>query len=63
MHDVLGQKLNVGDSVLVPAKIAHLDPTDNYCNCTLETVAGRRPDNAKDYIYAINTGTIIKVSG
>jgi len=64
MHDARGKALKVGDTVLIPARVAELSTTsDEYCNVTVETQIGRRPDGAKERICAINTGVLIKVSG
>ncbi len=30
----------------------------DYCNVSLQTVTGRRPDGAKEQIRAINTGVL-----
>lgn len=59
MHDKNGTPLKEGDIVLVPAIIKSLYPTEDYCNISLESVHGRRPDGVKEQIYAINTGVVI----
>lgn len=56
MHDARGRELKVGDVVLVPAKITQLSATPDYCNVTVESLFGRRPDGAKEHVNAINTG-------
>lgn len=61
MHDVNGTKLKVGDIVMIPCKITALNPSDDFCNVSLETVHGRRPDLAKENFYAINTGVTVLV--
>lgn len=61
MHDRNGQALQVGDKVTIEAVITELHPTEDYCNVTLETVHGRRPDGLKEKIYAINTGVVDKI--
>lgn len=61
MHDRNGQLLAKGDKVIVEAVITDLSATEDYCNVTLETVYGRRPDGAKEHIHAINTGVVEKV--
>lgn len=60
MHDSNGNLLKVGDRVLIPCIIKELSPQDDFCNCRLETEFGRRPDNNKETIYAINTGVVVK---
>ncbi len=63
MHDANGTLLKVGDRVLIPAIIKRLDIGEEFCNVSLETTLGRRPDKAKESISAINTGVLIKVAG
>jgi hypothetical protein len=59
MHDKNGTPLRNGDTVLIEATIIELLAADDYCNVSLETVAGRRPDGQKERIYAINTGVLV----
>ena len=60
MHDAKGRALAQGDTVLVPAKVKEISATEDYCNVTLETCLGRRPDGMKETIYAINTGVTLR---
>lgn len=62
MHDALGRPLKKGDNVVILAKIAGLQPTDDFCNVDIETVLGRRPDGEKEHISAINTGVLLKAT-
>lgn len=63
MHDSRGKSLKVGDLVLIPAVIVELSTsTDDYCNVSLETQIGRRPDGCKERICSINTGVLVKIS-
>jgi hypothetical protein len=58
MHDRNGTPLQVGDIVLLPARITNLnDSIPNYCNVTLESAYGRRPDDAKETL-CLNTGVV-----
>lgn len=59
MHDKNGTELKVGDLVLVPAKITSLNSGEDYCNVSIETLHGRRPDGAKETMGAINTGVLV----
>lgn len=60
MHDKNGTELKVGDIVLVPAVITQLSTgTEEYCNVSIETVHGRRPDGSKERMSAINTGVLV----
>lgn len=59
MHDHNGKPLRLGDTVMVPCHITQLDSsTDNYCNVTVETFHGRRPDNTKAFFFGINTAQL-----
>lgn len=60
MHDANGTPLKKGDRVLIPAEIVDLSPGEEFCNVSLETAYGRRPDGNKERISAINTGVLIK---
>jgi hypothetical protein len=62
MHDAKNRPLNVGDTVLIPAKVTGLHPTEDYCNVAVESILGRRPDGAKEHIYAINTGVMLRAN-
>jgi len=62
MHDALGKPLKVGDHVLIMAKVTDLSPGEEFCNVTVETTLGRRPDGLKERISAINTGVLVKTS-
>lgn len=59
MHDRNGTPLQEGDVVLIPARILDLHAGEEYCNVDLETIHGRRPDQAKERISAINTGVLV----
>lgn len=60
MHDMKGRELKVGDRVLVPCRIKQITANDGYCNVTLESAVGRRPDGAKETL-AINTGVTLRI--
>ena len=62
MHDARGKALKKGDLVLVPAKIVEVSEGPDYCNVTIESQIGRRPDGQKERWSALNTGVLIKVS-
>ena len=61
MHDRNGKPLAVGDLVVIHAKVTALQPTEDYCNVSLETTHGRKPDGMKETFYAINTAVVDKV--
>ncbi len=52
----------MGDAVLIPAVVVELSSSgDDYCNVTVETQIGRRPDGQKERICAINTGVLLRI--
>lgn len=59
MHDRNGTPLKKGDTVLIPAVITDLSSSEEYCNVSLQSVHGRRPDGAKESIQHINTGVLV----
>lgn len=61
MHDARGKALKKGDFVLIPAVITELYETEEYCNVSVRSQIGRRPDGAKETVSAINTGVLIKI--
>jgi hypothetical protein len=62
MHDYKNRPLNRGDTVLIPAVITELSATEDYCNVTVESLYGRRPDGLKEHVYAINTGVLLRAN-
>lgn len=63
MHDAKGRPLKVGDKVRVDATVTQLNEgTEDYCNVSIETVFGRRPDGAKEHMSAINTGVLLRAN-
>lgn len=61
MHDANGKPLKVGDRVVIEAEITGLYPSEEYCNVSLCTTLGRRPDGCKETISTMNTGMLVKV--
>lgn len=59
MHDKNGTPLQLGDLVLIPARIVQLAAGEDFCNVSLETTHGRRPDSKPEYIGAINTAVLV----
>lgn len=60
MHDANLKELKKGDVVLVPCVITELSSTDDYCNVSVQSVYGRRPDGMKETISAVNTGVLLR---
>lgn len=59
MHDANGTALTKGDIVLIEAEITELSPSEEYCNVSLKTVLGRRPDGLPENLQAFNTGVMV----
>ena len=60
MHDMNGTRLKVGDKVYIPCVITAVsEGTEDYCNVSLKTEHGRRPDGRKETFSAINTGQLL----
>lgn len=59
MHDRNGTPLKKGDLVMIPAIITELSPNEDYCNVTVKTLDGRRPDGKEETISAINTAVMV----
>ncbi|MBN8955722.1 MAG: hypothetical protein J0H17_03890 [Rhizobiales bacterium] len=62
MHDAKNRELKIGDTVLIAAKVTQLSPGEEYCNVSVQSVFGRRPDGAKETISAINTGVMLRAN-
>lgn len=62
MHDAKGRPLKAGDLVLVPCRVKETNATEDYCNVTLETVFGRRPDGMVEHIGGINTAVTLRAN-
>lgn len=58
MHDRNGTPLKIGDWVMLEAVVTELYTGEDYCNVTIESVHGRRPDGMKEHVSAINTGVL-----
>ena len=61
-HDVNNNLLAEGDEVILRAKVKSIQAGEDYCNVTIESVHGRRPDGLKESVSAINTGVLEKIS-
>ena len=60
-HDAHGNLLTIGDVVSVLCTVTEIQDGEEFCNVTLTSVRGRRPDGAKETIYAINTAVTVRV--
>ena len=60
MHDARGRLLKAGDKVLLIGTITQLHATEDFCNVTVQSTFGRRPDGMKENISAINTGVLLR---
>lgn len=62
MHDRNGTRLKVGDRVLLPCTITGIsEGTEDYCNVSVQTEYGRRPDGQRQSFSAINTGQLVLI--
>lgn len=59
-HDAKGQKLNVGDDVLIPAKVTQICEGEDFCNCTVELEHKMPPNMTASSFSAINTRQVEK---
>lgn len=59
-HDRFNRLLKVGDVVLVPMVVKDIFATEEYCNCFLESIYGRRPDGHKETLSSVNTGVLVR---
>ena len=62
MHDAKGRELKQGDRVVIVGVVTQVSSTENYCNVSVESVLGRRPDGAKETMSAINTGVLLRAN-
>lgn len=62
MHDAKGRELKKGDIVLIPAVITETYATEDFCNLSVETILGRRPDGAKERFSAFNTAVVLRAN-
>jgi len=62
MHDAKGRPLKKGDIALIPVVVNDTYASEEYCNVSLETLYGRRPDGNKEKFSAINTGQILRAN-
>ena len=60
-HDAHGNLLAIGDVVSVLCTVTEVQAGEEFCNVTLTSVRGRRPDAVKETIYAINTAVTVRV--
>jgi hypothetical protein len=60
-HDVRGNVLKVGDTVVLVLKVTDLASSEDFCNAVLESVHGRRPDGEKETLCSINTGVLERI--
>ncbi|MEI9995081.1 MAG: hypothetical protein WDM91_10835 [Rhizomicrobium sp.] len=62
MHDAKSRPLSKGDVVLIPVIITDLSSAEDYCNVSVQSIFGRRPDGSKENISAINTGVLLRAN-
>lgn len=62
MHDAKGRPLKEGDRVLIPGRITSTCATDEFCNVTVESLIGRRPDGSKETFSGFNAGVVLRAN-
>lgn len=62
MHDAQNRELKIGDVVLIPATITQVSENPDFCNVSVQTFFGRRPDGKTENISAINTGVLLRAN-
>jgi hypothetical protein len=62
MHDRNGTPLKLGDIVTVKFRITATSSSADYCNVTLESVEGRKPDGAKETLVGNAAVTVLQES-
>ena len=62
MHDGMGRELKVGDIIVIPAVVKSVSTGPDYCNVSVETIGGRRPDGQKNHYGDINTGQLYRAN-
>ena len=60
--DKNGQQLQVGDEVLLRARVKFLSATENFSNVTIETIEPMYP-GAHSVVLHLNTKQVEKVEG
>ncbi len=60
-HDAHNNLLQEGDEVILRLLVKSVQPGEDYCNCNLVSLHGRRPDGLKESLSAINTGVLEKI--
>ena len=61
-HDFEGTKLEVGDTVILFARVVSIQEGEEYCNCTIKPLYAMPPYKAEDafQLSSINTRQLIK---
>jgi hypothetical protein len=62
MHDARGRELTKGDRVVLVATVVDLQAGEDYCNVSIESTEGRRPDGSKERVSSINTGVLLRAN-
>jgi hypothetical protein len=57
-HTRTGKELQVGDRVLIEAVVEAIGTGEDYCNATVRTEIGRKPDGARD-VFTLNAHQLV----
>lgn len=62
MHDAKGRPLQVGDTVLVPAKVVQCSGDENFCCLDVETLGVMPGNGHHNRIYALSTKQVYRAN-
>jgi hypothetical protein len=60
-HDANGNVLAVGDKVFIPGTITAIQPSEEYCNCSVELEHPMPPYTDKVTFSSINTKQVVRL--
>lgn len=60
-HDVDGREIKAGDRVTIECVVREVQPGEDYCNATLDTVIPMLPSKSP-YCLTVNAGQVRKVN-
>jgi hypothetical protein len=61
MHDAKGRELKAGDRILIPCEVRDVQASPEYCNVTVVSLGGRKPDGLRETI-TLNTNVLLRAN-
>jgi hypothetical protein len=61
VHDAKGRELKKGDRVLIPCEVRDVQASPEYCNVTVVSLGGRKPDGLRETI-TLNTNVLLRAN-